>query len=179
MIAVSVTFWTKFEGHSSKRKVWILAGAGSLIFQLIVFFIAPRDLMTLYIFAALNGFCTGGVVVMLWSMLPDTVEFGEWKSGVRDESILFGLNNLTQKGASAIGAGLVGVILGVIGYVPNEPQNETTLLGLVVLSFLAPAIATAFALFVIKNYPLNAEAHKKIVEQLKGQRTSHSDKTSP
>ncbi|MGV6818895.1 MAG: MFS transporter [Parvularcula sp.] len=166
MIALSVVFWTRFEGYSSKRKVWMLAGSLSILLQLALFVTAPNHLPLVIGFALLNGFCTGGVVVMMWSMLPDTVEYGEWRSGARDESILFGLNNLIQKGSSALGAGLVGVILGAIGYMPNEPQSPQTLKGLLILCSAAPAASAVLAVSVIRFYPLNASRHSEIVDDL-------------
>ena len=42
----------------------------------------------------------GAVAVMFWSMLPDTVEYGQWRSGVRDDGIVFGLSQLISKAGS-------------------------------------------------------------------------------
>ena len=99
-------------------------------------------------------------------MLPDTVEYGQWKSGVRDESIGFGLNMLAQKAGSGVGVGLLGLILGMIGYAENQAQTPQTLEGIRAVAFL-PAIAMqALSLAVIWFYPIDTAFHRKLVDEI-------------
>ena len=44
----------------------------------------------------------GAVAVMFWSMLPDTVEYGQWRSRIRDDGIVFGLSQLISKAGSGL-----------------------------------------------------------------------------
>jgi hypothetical protein len=43
------------------------------------------------LFFALMGVSTAGVNTLMWALEADTVEYGEWKTGVRTEGITIGL----------------------------------------------------------------------------------------
>ena len=73
------------------------------------------------------GIGNGATGVLFWSMLPDTIEYGEWKTGVRTESSLYGFMTFAQKGGIAISALILGMLLTNIGFVPNTIQSEETL----------------------------------------------------
>jgi GPH family glycoside/pentoside/hexuronide:cation symporter len=120
---------------------------------------------TLSILAGVNGLFGGAVAVMFWSMLPDMVEYGQWYSRVRDEGIVFGLNQLISKSSS--GVGLLGILLGAIGYSANEVQSQNTLEGIRTLSFLVPLASSLLGAAIIWFYPLDAALHGRIVEALK------------
>ena len=60
----------------------------------------------------------------------DTIEYGEWKTGVPAESSLYGFMTFAQKGAIAFAAILLGMALTQIGFEPNQIQSEETLSGL-------------------------------------------------
>jgi len=57
-------------------------------------------------------------------MLPDTIEYGEWKSGIRTESSLYGFMTFAQKGAIAIAVFILGIALTNIGFEPNQEQSS-------------------------------------------------------
>ena len=80
-----------------------------------------------------------GIVFAYWGMLPDTVEYGEWRSGVGAEGLVFGLALLFQKVALGLGAGLFGLALERIGYRPNQVQSAATLDGLKTIMVVAAA----------------------------------------
>ena len=72
-------------------------------------------MVTLTALAVSNGIMCGAVAVMFWSMLPDTVEYGQWRSRVRDDGIVFGLSQLISKAGSGLGVGMIGLLLSAIG----------------------------------------------------------------
>ena len=71
---------------------------------------------------AFIGLGNGATGVLFWSMLPDTIEYGEWKSGIRTESSLYGIMTFAQKGAIAVAVIILGVALTKIGFVANQDQ---------------------------------------------------------
>ena len=56
----------------------------------------------------------------LW--LADTIEYGQWKLGSRNESVIFSLNPFITKLASAIQAGIFAFTLAVSGL--NQYSNQ-------------------------------------------------------
>ena len=79
---------------------------------------------------------------MFWSMLPDTVEYGQWRSSIRDDGIVFGLSQLLiSKAGSGLGVGMIGLLLSAIGYTAGIDQSAETLQGIRASAFLIPATA--------------------------------------
>jgi GPH family glycoside/pentoside/hexuronide:cation symporter len=115
----------------------------------------------------------GAVAVMFWSMLPDTVEYGQWRSRVRDDGIVFGLSQLISKAGSGLGVGMIGLLLSAIGYKAGIDQSAETLQGIRFFAFLIPAGASALSAFIILCYPLNTQLHWRIVRALKRQELAH------
>jgi GPH family glycoside/pentoside/hexuronide:cation symporter len=122
--------------------------------------------VTLTALAFCNGIMGGAVAVMFWSMLPDTVEYGQWRSRVRDDGIVFGLSQLISKAGSGLGVGMIGLLLSAIGYTAGIDQSAETLQGIRASAFLIPAAASALSALVILFYPLDMQLHSRIVRGL-------------
>jgi len=161
-----IPLWTLVARKHSKRAAWIMGGGGVVIGNCIILALEIIDVATLSALAIFSGVCGGSVAVMFWSMLPDTVEFGEWRSGVRDDGILFGLCQFISKAGSGLGVGMIGLFLSFIGYSANEAQSEEALQGIRMATFLIPAVCSLGSVAIIILYPLDAFTHRRIVRAL-------------
>ena len=65
---------------------------------------------------AFIGFGSGAGGILFWSMLPDTIEYGEVQTGVRSESSLYGFMTFAQKGSIAFAIIILGIVLDFIGF---------------------------------------------------------------
>lgn len=63
---------------------------------------------------ALTGWASGFYMIMLINM-TNTVEYNEWKTGNRDEALIFSMRPLTSKLGSAITQGIVSLVLVITG----------------------------------------------------------------
>ena len=175
---IGIPIWTLVARHLSKRWVWVIGASGATLLNLALFFLDLKAVATLSVLAFCNGIMGGAVAVMFWSMLPDTVEFGQWRSGVRDDGIVFGLSQLISKAGSGLGVGLIGLLLSAIGYTAGTDQSAETLQGIRASAFLIPAAASAFSALVIVFYPLDALRHSRIVRVLQRRSLSTKQRTS-
>jgi GPH family glycoside/pentoside/hexuronide:cation symporter len=123
--------------------------------------------------------CSLGLALTFWSMLPDTVEYGEWASGIRTESFIFGLGQFFLKVALGIGAGLFGLLLGFVGYVPNVAQSPQTLAGMKMLMVALPLVGQAGAFLVMWLYPLRKGGHEAILDLLAARRAAEPQTLNP
>ena len=163
---IGIPLWTLAARHLSKRWVWVIGASGAVSLNLALFFFDVKAVSTLSALAFCNGVMGGAVAVMFWSMLPDTVEYGQWRSGVRDDGIVFGLSQLISKAGSGLGVGMIGLLLSAIGYTAGVDQSADTLQGIRASAFLIPAAASALSAFVILTYPLDTKLHSRIVRGL-------------
>ena len=163
---VGIPLWTLVARKLSKRAVWIMGGGGAVIGNCVILALEVTDVAALSALAIFSGVCGGSVAVMFWSMLPDTVEFGELRSGVRDDGILFGLCQFISKAGSGLGVGMIGLLLSFIGYSANEVQSEEALQGIRMAAFLIPAVCSLCSIALITLYPLDELTHRRIVRAL-------------
>lgn len=100
-------------------------------------------------------------------MLADVVDYGELKLNSRNESIVFSIQTMLVKFASAISGYLVGVGLTFIGYIPNVEQTEQTIMGIRVLMGGIPGLLSilSFVIFV-KFFKIKGEFHTNMLEEL-------------
>jgi GPH family glycoside/pentoside/hexuronide:cation symporter len=158
--------WVVVTRFIGKRLAWFAGTAWGLIG---LAFFALTDVRTP---ALMTGFlvymmvCSLGLALTFWSMLPDTVEYGEWRSGRRVESFIFGLAQFFLKVALGIGAGVFGWAMNLIGYVPNTVQSTATLHGMKAIMVAFPATGLVLGACAMLFYPLKRGVHESLVEQL-------------
>ena len=169
---VVIPIWTFITVKTSKRFVW-LAGSFVSALALLALLVNPARTpeMVIWNYVAISA-GTGAFAITFWGMLPDTVEYGEWKSGIRLEATIFGLVTFAQKGAVALSAVLLGFLLDVIGYRAGQVQSTETLDGLRLVIVLVPLVGIAASALCMVFYPLSPQRHADIVRQLGEENTT-------
>lgn len=105
--------------------------------------------------------------ILTTAMLADTVEYGEWKLGVRSESIVFSVQTFVVKLASALSAFVVGLGLDVVGFIPDTVQSTATLAGMRFLMFVVPIFGLIGSLLIYRRlYKIDAAFYEKLVSEL-------------
>ncbi|WP_327063343.1 glucuronide transporter [Leifsonia sp. Root112D2] len=150
-----------------KKRAYIGAGFISIAGGLIVFF-APDTAIPL----ALTGLVLSMVGILLvnmlvWALEADTVEYGEWKTGVRTEGITYALFSFTRKTGQAVGGALAAFALAVGGYTANATvQSASAEWGIRAAEGLIPALTAAIAIGIMIAYPLTDARHRQIVAEI-------------
>lgn len=165
-VSLSVPVWMAAARHLSKKAIWLCGAALTVLSQATLFLFPPGNASAFLGLIAIIGVGSAAFYVTFWSMLPDTVEYGEFRAGQRDEGLAFGINQLALKAATAVGIGILGLLLEVIGYMPNQPQAETTTQGLRMISMLLPIAGTALAALIISTYPIDKALHARLVRAI-------------
>lgn len=168
--ALAMIPWVILTNRTSKRTVWLFGACITCTALLLIFLLKPNGGPVLYGLLALNGIGNASFILTFWSMLPDTVEYGEWRSGYRAEGAVMGIIMFSQKVALGIGTGLFGILLDSIGYVPNRPQTPGTLHGMLLLYTLAPLALFTAAAAIISFYPIDRRTHERLVNVVERQR---------
>ena len=151
----------------NREKKFLANFNDSLSIQFFVLYLYPiKNLLELLIVLAVLGIGNGATGVLFWSMLPDTIEYGEWKTGVRTESSLYGFMTFAQKGGIAISALILGVLLTNIGFVPNTIQTEETLENLKTLMTFIPLSGVVLSFILVYFYPIDSKFHKKLIREI-------------
>ena len=89
-------------------------------------------------------------VPLLWTMIADSADYGEWKSGRRSTGLYFSAAVFAQKAGWGIGAAIAGWILAISHFVANEVQPESAITGIKLLVSVIPGILyMSCAIFMI------------------------------
>ena len=163
-------YLTNLIKHRFEKKSLFMIGTFLyVITDLIVYFITGYENFWLLAFVTSFGFIGFGMAgVMAWSMIADTVEYGEWKSGFRAEGLLNAAHVFVFKLSVGVSAWLAGFVLETTNYVANAPiQNQETLEGLTIMGFIFPAIAGTTAIIVTYFNKYDSAFYEKIFTDLK------------
>lgn len=99
-------------------------------------------------------------------MMCDSIEYGDWKYGVREVGLTFSLVSFSVKLATAV-TGIVTVsLLAAIGYVPNQEQTSAVKTGINALVNLFPAVLIAISGISVLFYDLTPKKMEQIYADL-------------
>ena len=160
-------FATRFIG---KQIAWLAAAGWGLVGAVFLYFADVQTALAAGLFYLFMHVASLGVSTTYWSMVPDTVEYGEWRSGSRPESFVFGLAMFFQKVALGLAAAFFGWALDLIGYVANQDQTPETLEALKLVVFAFPVIGLGGSAIAMLFYPLRRGVHEDIVRQIEARR---------
>lgn len=111
----------------------------------------------------------GLATVLTTVFLADTVDYGEYKTGRRNESVVFSMQTFVVKLASAVSVLIAGVGIDLIGLDDTAAvQTESTLLGLRLLMVALPVAGLVFSiLYFVRKYRLTEAENARISEALR------------
>lgn len=114
------------------------------------------------------GFFLGISIVML----ADVVDYGEFKFGTRNESIVFSVQPMLVKFAAAFAGAFVGFGLALVGFDADlEVQSASTKTGITVLTIGLPIAASVLGFIIYKlYYKLNGDFHDEMLQSLYAER---------
>src|SRR4051812_39677180 len=120
------------------------------------------------------GIGMGGVNTLMWALEADTVEYGEWKTGIRTEGTTYALFSFTRKMGQAVGGAAAAYTIGFGGYVAqaaSQPDSAKTAIRLG--AGAVPAVVIGIALAVMFAYPLTEAKFRDMVREVAQRRLAH------
>ncbi len=149
-----------------KKRTSLYGGAIGCIFFLLMYLV-PGNVTVALVSISLSYFFVSVTYALFFAIVPDTVEYGQWKSGIRCAGLIFAVFTFTQKLGMAIAAGLAGQILKSIGYVADQPQTAAAQHGILLMRTVIPmgVLVAGMVLFLLL-YGLNREKHQRILDEL-------------
>jgi len=151
-VSLTKTLSARFE----KRKLMIVLSLLNAV-SMALFFVTPPDQYWLMVVVnCLGTLVIGPTPALVWSMYADTADYGEWKTGRRTTALVFSTVQFSHKLGLAVGAGLAGIILAGFGFIANETQTETSMLGIRFMFSIFPAILAVIGVVAIYFYRIDS-----------------------
>ncbi len=134
-----------------------------------------NNLIVLFIPGVMIFACNGMLSVLTTLFLSNSVDYGQLKTGRREESVIFSMQTFVVKAASGVAVFLAGIGLDIIGLHGNTDETEQiaeqsaeTLLGLRLMMTVLPIIVLAVALLLFrKKFKLTDQRVAEIASELK------------
>jgi glucuronide carrier protein len=115
----------------------------------------------------------GLVNTLIFAIQPDTVDYGEWKTGVRGEGSTYSVLSFTRKVGQGIGGAAASFTLGLGGYVSGAAtQTGAAISSIRVAVGLVPAVAILIGALIMFAYPLTEDVFRRIVQETAARRAA-------
>ncbi len=152
------------------RKILYALATILVVAGYVIFFLSPMNM--LFIGAAGILLFTGQAFIQLLMLmfLTDTVEYGQWKLGRRNESITFSVQPFINKIGGAIANGIVGVTLIVSGINAAKAPGDVSDSGLLTMKFamlILPLIFIVIGYIIYyKKFKIDKQMYDSIISEL-------------
>ena len=168
-------FWAWVSRKWNKRLAYAAGIAFWAVVQIVLITLSPATpLPVILVLCTLAGIGVSAAHVLPWAILPDAIEWDEWRTGERHEGMFYSLVTLAQKVASSVAIPLVLMMLQVTGYIPGaETQPVRALLGIRLAIGPIPALLLCSGIIFALRYPLSRETHHKIVRELEARHANN------
>ena len=148
------------------KNVFIGSSLISGLFFMLIYLPGVSNLTTIYIFNIIAKMAYAPAVPLLWTMIADSADYGEWTTGRRSTGLYFSAAVFAQKAGWGLGAAIAGWILAASSFIPNVVQNDTAITGIKLMVSVIPGILyMSCALFMI-FYKINTKTTTLMKEEL-------------
>ena len=173
---IALPIFVKISQKTDKRSSYLLATVFLLAVMMFSYFITPNQPAALiYIFAALVGMGTGGLIIMIYSIFPDMPDIDELYTGERREGLYSGIITFSRKVSSAMAIAGISTAISLAGYqapikktvaelttMIEQPQSADFMLTLRLVFVCVPSLFLVLCLLNALRYRLTKSSHGEL-----------------
>ena len=166
----TLAVYPKVASKMNRKKLYTL-GTALVIAGYAIFFIAEISIILIALGAVLVFVGQAFIQTLMLMFLADTVEYGQWKLGKRNESITFSIQPLINKIGGAIATGIVSLTLIFSGIKVDggtaEAIGQSGKLIIKGAMFVIPLIMIVVGYIVyLKKYKISEEFYSEMLKDL-------------
>lgn len=154
--------------HKMSKRNWCVFGAVCIIVGALIIPLGPTSVPVVFGGTLLRGVGLACEYAMMYTMVADVVEYGQWKTGMRTPSAIQSAVTSGQKFGQGICSAAIGAIMSWAGYngVASAAEQTQKALDTVYNLFVYGMVATAiFIIVILLFYHLDKE-YPKIMKDL-------------
>ena len=161
------------------RNVFIGSSLISGFFFILIYLPGVEGIVPIYIFNIIAKMAYAPAVPLLWTMIADAADYGEWKSGRRATGLYFSAAVFAQKAGWGIGAAIAGWMLTATHFVPNVEQTETAITGIKMLVSVIPGILYMSCAILMIFYKIDVATTNQMKIDLEARRREEAAQPLP
>lgn len=156
-----------------KKVSYIVGGVIACVAALAIA-LAPASVPAIGIICfGILGFGLGAINTLIFAIQADTVDYGEWNSGIRAEASSYSLLSFTRKVGQGIGGAVAAYTLGLGNYISGAAsQSSEALTAIRVAVGVIPAVAIGASALAMLAYPLTEKAFRQQVAEVAARRAA-------
>ena len=166
----ALSVFTIFSKRFTRRKLYTAATI-LVVAGYILFFFSPMNMIFIGAAGMLLFLGQAFIQMLMLMFLADTIEYGQWKLGKRNESITFSIQPFINKLGGAIATGVVGLTLIISGINDAETPEDVPDGGIATLKIamlLLPLVAIVIGYFInMKKFKIDEKRYAQIIADLK------------
>ncbi len=160
-----------FSKRFSRRQLYAAATA-LVVTGYVIFFFSPMNMLFIGASGILLFVGQAFIQILMLMFLTDTIEYGQWKLGKRNNSITLSLQPFINKMGGAVGTSIVNATVIIAGINDaSENPDLVTAQGLLIMKFsmlVIPLILIVAGFIVyLKKYKINKEMYDMMIADLK------------
>jgi GPH family glycoside/pentoside/hexuronide:cation symporter len=173
-LIVALPFSKPLAKRFGNKNVFIASSLISGVFFTLLYLPGEKNVITIYVLNILAKMAYAPAVPLLWTMIADSADYSEWKSGRRATGLCFSAASFAQKAGGGIGAAITGWLLTVFHYVPNAEQTPMTLTGIKLLVSVIPGILYMSCALFMLGYNIDSQTSDLMKKDLEARREKPS-----
>jgi GPH family glycoside/pentoside/hexuronide:cation symporter len=149
------------------KRTCTLAGALLMVIGSFFIIINPKSLPIVLVGSLIKALGMAPVAGVGGPMVLDTIEYGDWKTGVRSEGLISSMASLATKFGIGFGAALIGWTLAAGKYVANAVNQAPTAITAIQMCFVyIPAVLAILILVLLWFFDLD-RIYPKVSQELR------------
>ncbi|MCP8688705.1 MFS transporter [Marinobacterium sedimentorum] len=141
-------YFVKRWGKVSCCRVGLLVMAGSYLLLLT----DPHNVQLAVIATIIKGIGMAPIIGSAFAMLADTIDYGEWKTGLRTEGLTYSAGSFGSKVGIGLGSAIVGWVLSLGGYVGGSETQTPDAINAIISIFVSIPCVISIGLFVLMMF---------------------------
>jgi glucuronide carrier protein len=161
-----------------KKQAYIGAGVLAVVAAVGIALTPPSLPVLAIVCFGVYGIGLAAVNILMWPLEADTVEYGEWKTGVRTEGTTYAAFSFTRKLGQAVGGAVAAYAIGLGGYVAGaEVQSQGAVDAIRYAAGFVPALFILIAIAIMAKYPLTESTFRTMVGEIAQRRAAAHART--
>ncbi|MCB6366584.1 MFS transporter [Intestinibacillus massiliensis] len=158
--------------HLTTKRNWCILGALFIIAGSLAVLVSPTSVAAVTIGGLLRGIGMTPILGMIFTMIADAIEYGQWKTGVRTAGAIQSAATSGQKFGQGIGSALIGGIMAASGYSGElAAQSERALATISNMFIYGVTALGAVMIVVLLFYKLDKEYPRIMLELLEREKS--------
>ncbi len=174
-LLIGVALSTTVARRVGKRPLFIASMVVSGIFNMALFVIPPQATAVIIATEVLRQFAFGLSGPIIWAMMGDVADYGEWKTGRRASGTVTSAVVFALWAGLALGGAIAGWLFSFYGFVSGaQVQTAHAQSGILLTASIYAGLAFFAAGVCMFFYPVSREVSRKIADELEARRIKHS-----